>query len=178
MGMVLMTEPLHNDQARFAVRLWSSLKIGGTWTLPSVGVYKRVGEKTLALTEIHAGELRAFLRVRAQPRVSDEVRAPPSFERGPCGKECAPRVAHLLARRQQRARLPQHAKVRDRAPHERDRKKDAHEGRRRLCLLSGRRGGVRGLLRGRGGYVVHEFHGRKQALEREEWVVVHALTLT
>ncbi len=44
------------DQARFAVRLWSSLKIGGTWTLPSVGVYKRVGEKTLVLTEIHAGE--------------------------------------------------------------------------------------------------------------------------
>ena len=46
-----------NDQARFAVRLWSSLKIGsGTWTLPSVGVYKRTGERTLVLTEIHAGE--------------------------------------------------------------------------------------------------------------------------
>ena len=52
-----MTEPLHDDQARFAVRLWSSLKIGsGTWTLPSVGVYKRTGERTLVLTEIHAGE--------------------------------------------------------------------------------------------------------------------------
>jgi len=44
------------EQARFAVRLWKSMAIGsGTWTLPGVGKYRRTGDTTLTLIEIHAG---------------------------------------------------------------------------------------------------------------------------
>ncbi len=50
---MLMPEPSKED-VDWAVNLWGSLKIEGTWTLPAVGVYRRTGANTMSLTHIHA----------------------------------------------------------------------------------------------------------------------------
>lgn len=50
---VSMPDPNEED-VEWAYYLWNSLsQDNGKWVLPGVGVYRRTGEKTLTLTEIH-----------------------------------------------------------------------------------------------------------------------------
>ena len=48
----MMPEPTQKD-IEWAYRLWGSLALGGTWTLPAVGVYVKTSPNTLALGIIH-----------------------------------------------------------------------------------------------------------------------------
>ena len=48
----MIPEPTQKD-IEWAYRLWNGLAIGGTWTLPDVGVYVRVDQNVLALGIIH-----------------------------------------------------------------------------------------------------------------------------
>ena len=51
----MIPEPTQKD-IEWAYRLWNGLAIGGTWTLPDVGVYVRVDQNVLALGIIHNGK--------------------------------------------------------------------------------------------------------------------------
>ena len=51
-GCSMIPEPTQKD-IEWAYRLWNGLAIGGTWTLPDVGVYVRVDQNVLALGIIH-----------------------------------------------------------------------------------------------------------------------------
>ena len=93
-----------------------------------------------AATEIHRKEPRAPFCVHAQPHATDAMRAPPALQHGPRVEQGGPHAEHLPARRQQRARLPQHAEIRDRAPCGRDREQHVLQGLPRLPS------GVSGLL--------------------------------
>ena len=42
-----------NEQLAWCDRLWTSLRIGGKWQLPNVGIYIKTGEDSLILTELY-----------------------------------------------------------------------------------------------------------------------------
>ena len=48
----MMPEPTQRD-IEWAYRLWNGLAMGGSWTLPAVGVYVRTGNKLLTLGIMH-----------------------------------------------------------------------------------------------------------------------------
>ena len=42
-----------NEQLAWCDRLWTSLRMGGKWQLPNVGIYIKTGEDSLILTELY-----------------------------------------------------------------------------------------------------------------------------
>ena len=51
----MMPEPTQRD-IEWAYRLWNGLALGGTWTLPEVGVYVRTGDTQLTLGIMHSSK--------------------------------------------------------------------------------------------------------------------------
>jgi len=51
----MIPEPQQTD-IQWAYRLWTSMTLGGNWTLPGVGVYVRTGPAELTLTTIYSAK--------------------------------------------------------------------------------------------------------------------------
>ena len=44
---------ISNEQLAWCDRLWSSLRVGGKWQLPNVGIYIKTSDESLTLTELY-----------------------------------------------------------------------------------------------------------------------------